>query len=241
MSEQSSATPWSVIVGLDVFPRRNSPLLATIEAVRCHARRAGEAPMSSWQTTPASDCPRSWVAARCCTTQELDTHTIDCREVRYLWHPWHGQQVWIRRSSARAGLPVYQCSTDPSTCRRLLEIPQWMFEASVVCLIRCAPSPVPSIEALREVKALISTGLPVDSGAVVKAEHQSLIHKEDSDATRKQVSAGRPDAPVQPADPNAPLGESSARRASASRGASGSLVAGGRRRRRRGDKPGGGR
>jgi hypothetical protein len=41
---------------------------------------------------------------------------------------------------------------------RLLEIPQWMFDASVVCLIRLATSPIASCDALRELKELISLG-----------------------------------------------------------------------------------
>lgn len=73
---------------------------------------------------------------------------------------------------------MYDCSTEPNACRRLLEIPQWMFEASVACFIHCAPAPVPSIEALREVKALISASLAADCDRMVKAKQQSLVHKE---------------------------------------------------------------
>jgi hypothetical protein len=176
-----------------------------------------------------------------CTTRQLDTHNIDCREVRYPWHPWHGQQVWIRRSSARTGLPVYQCAADANACRRLLEIPQWMFEASVVCLIRLSATPTPSIEALREVKALMVAGQTADPDPVVKAEHQSLIHRGDPDATSDQVSSSKPTSVVQSADDHAAMGESPARGPAASPRAVSSVAAGRCRRQYADGKPGGGR
>ena len=176
-----------------------------------------------------------------CTTRQLDTHNIDCREVRYPWHPWHGQQVCIRRSSARTGLPVYQCAADANACRRLLEIPQWMFEASVVCLIRLAECPIASIEALTELKALIVAGPAVDSDRVVKAKHQSLSHRGDPDATPDQVPPSKPTSIVQPADDHAAMGESPARRPAASPRAASSVAAGHRRRQHADGKSGSGR
>jgi hypothetical protein len=64
--------------------------------------------------------------------------------------------VWILRCSARGGVPVFHCTLDPSSSNRLLEIPRWMFEASIVCLIHFLPSLVTSGEALRELKGLIA-------------------------------------------------------------------------------------
>ena len=176
-----------------------------------------------------------------CTTRQLDTHSIDCREVRYPWHPWHGQRVWIRRSSARTGLPVYQCAADANACRRLLEIPQWMFEASVVCLIRLAPCPIASLEALTEVKGLLVAGPAVDSDRVVKAKHQSLNHRGDPDATPDQVPSSKPTSVVQSADDHAAMGESPARGPAASPRTAGSVATRRRGRRDTGGKPGGGR
>jgi hypothetical protein len=76
--------------------------------------------------------------------------------MRYPWHPWHGQLVSIGRHSARGGLPVFQCTLDTGSGRRLLEIPQWMFDASVIRLIRFSLVPIASCEALREIQELIS-------------------------------------------------------------------------------------
>ena len=175
-----------------------------------------------------------------CTTKQLETHNIDCREVRYPWHPWHGQQVWIRRSSTRGGMPVHQCAADASAQRRLLEIPQWMFEASVVCLVRLLPSPVPCIEALREVRELLRSGQSPNADLMIKAKRQSLTRKGDPDATPK-TPPSEPAAAVQSADHDATLGESSARHSAASPRASSPLAAVTRRRRHTGGKPGGGR
>src|SRR5690348_5506593 len=96
--------------------------------------------------------------------------------MRYPWHPWHGQLVWICRHSARGGLPVFQCTLDADSGRRLLEIPQWMFDANAVCLVRFSSAALASCEALRERKELIGPHEEVSGGKVVQAQHQILSH-----------------------------------------------------------------
>jgi hypothetical protein len=72
--------------------------------------------------------------------------------------------------------------------RRLLEIPQWMFDASVVCLVRFASSPVACAEALRELKELIDRQGAVGGGEVLQAQHQGLSH-----TAQKQFDATDPE------------------------------------------------
>lgn len=115
-----------------------------------------------------------------------------------------------------------------------------MFEASIVCLIRLVATPTPSVEALRDLKALIVAGRSDDSDGVVKAKHQSLSHRGDPDATHDQVPPSKPTSVVQSADEHAAVGESPTRRAAASSLAHSPVAEGRRRRRRAGAKPGGG-
>lgn len=51
-----------------------------------------------------------------------------------------------------------------------------MFDASVVCRVRFAPSPVASCNALHELKELISSRAAIATGEVVQAQRQSLSH-----------------------------------------------------------------
>jgi len=131
--------------------------------------------------------------------------------MRYPWHPWHGEPVRIHRFSERNGLPVFHCSLDPSSDKRLLEIPQWMFDASVVCLVTLSSFPLASCEALRELKELISPSGVVGSGDVVQARHQSLSHRGGSDAQPSEVTPSKPTAVVPSTDRDASLGESAPR------------------------------
>jgi len=146
-----------------------------------------------------------------CTTRQHKTHSSDCRELRYPWHPWHGRRVWISRSSARGGSPVFQCSLDPDSRSRLLEIPQWMFDASRVCLIRLATTPVTSCEALRELGELIRLDGADNALKVLQAQHRSLARTGGSDAKRSTVTSGRSVAVVSAADGGSSMGEFAAR------------------------------
>jgi hypothetical protein len=114
---------------------------------------------------------------------------------------------------------------------RLLEIPQWMFDASAVCLIRLAPSPVASCDALRELKELISLGETV-TDKVIQAQHQSLFRTGGSDAKRSEVTPSSPVAVVSAAGHSASLGELAARSSTSDLGVGRTMAAGSHRRRR---------
>jgi hypothetical protein len=161
----------------------------------------------------------SCVAVPCCTTRRHDTHSIGPRELRYPWHPWHGQPVFIRGVSERGGRAVFHCSLDASPGVRLLEIPQWMFDAAAVCLIRLSASPVSSCEALRELRELIGPHRAVGIREVVQAQHQSLTHTGGSDAKPSQATPSMPTDLVPSTGGSASLGESATRSSAPSLGA----------------------
>src|SRR5579862_2634386 len=93
----------------------------------CHKTRCGDVAKSvsgGWPLRVGQE-PRDLtpcVGALDCTTRRHDTHSIDCRELRYPWHPWNGQQVWIWRSYARGGVATFHCALEPHPDRNLLEI-----------------------------------------------------------------------------------------------------------------------
>lgn len=93
---------------------------------------------------------------------------------------------------------------------RLLEIPQWMFDAGAVCLMRLAASAVASCEALRELKELIAPRAATGDAKVLQAQHQSLSHTGGSDAKRSEVAPSSAVAAVSATDLSASLGEPSA-------------------------------
>jgi hypothetical protein len=95
--------------------------------------------------------------------------------------------VWIRRSSSRVGHAVFQCSHEATCATRLLEIPQWMFDAAVICVMRLAAAPRVSGEALREVKELIFSTAATGAEPVIQAAHQRLSHMGGSDAKLTEV------------------------------------------------------
>ena len=175
---------------------------------------------------PASDSRVRCAAGPDCTTRRYDTHSIDPRELRYPWHPWHGRPVFIRGVSERAGRAVFHCSLDATIGVRLLEIPQWMFDAAAVCLIRLSASPVASCEALRELRELIGPHRAVGSAEVVQTQHQSLTHTGGSDATPTQATPSKPTDFVPPTGGNASLGESATRSSAPDIGAARETVTG---------------
>jgi hypothetical protein len=66
-----------------------------------------------------------------CTTEALNTHKTDLREITYPWHPWHGQRVLVRGEARRGGIVVLQCVSDELKGFPTLEIPEWMFDSNL--------------------------------------------------------------------------------------------------------------
>lgn len=126
---------------------------------------------------------------------------------------------------------MFQCALDPDSGARLLEIPQWMFDASAVCLIRLLASAVASCEALRALKELIDGGA-TSAGKVLQAQHQSLSHTGGSDAKRSEVTPSSPVAVVSATDSGTALGGSSTRGSTSGTGAARAMVASAGHRRR---------
>ena len=176
-----------------------------------------------------------------CTTRRHDTHSIDSRELRYQWHPWHGHPVWIRRTSARSGLPVFQCSLEASSDKRLLEIPQWMFDASVLCRVRLSAYPLACGEALRALKELLGSHSASAIGEVIQGRHPSPSRAGGFDAKLSEVASSKPTGAIPATNRNASLGELAARSPAPRPGAPRAIAMRARTNKRRTGRSGGAR
>jgi hypothetical protein len=108
------------------------------------------------------------------TSRQSNTHSIESREVRYPWHPWHGLTVWIYQSLKKHGVGILRCRIEQDQRRGLQELPEWMFDTAAG-EIQIAKTPAVSCEALRELKALLEGNQTRPSRAsIVEVQHQSL-------------------------------------------------------------------
>ena len=109
----------------------------------------------------------------CCTTRQRNSHVTESRTVLYRWHPWHGREVSIFGSKTKNERAIFRCALNPSDAR-VLEVPQWMFDAATCSRMRLSVVPSISVRSLRELTQLLSViGSPADSD-VVKAKLLSI-------------------------------------------------------------------
>src|ERR1017187_2064052 len=92
--------------------------------------------------------------AGCCTTRQRETHSTDCRELLYVWHPWYGRHVFIHCAVSKAYPPSFHCNLEPGSTLRFMQIPQWMFDVETLCAVRQGESPEVS-EALIEIREMV--------------------------------------------------------------------------------------
>ena len=105
-------------------------------------------------------------------TQQRNTHSTESRVVRYRWHPWFGQEVWlhqVRRGQPSAG-PVLRCGLTPDLDAKAVEIPLWMFDAAACGAMPMATAPVVNTDALRELSRLVEA-THATCGVLPQAEH----------------------------------------------------------------------
>jgi hypothetical protein len=125
------------------------------------------------------------------TSRQRNTHSIESREVRYPWHPWHDRVVEIHQSFARNGRALFRCSIEENLEARLLEIPQWMFDPATCCRMHLAAVPTVSCRALRDLKSLLHCALLPGSEVVLQAQHRCLPSPGGADAKVAEPTDGR--------------------------------------------------
>jgi hypothetical protein len=89
----------------------------------------------------------------------------------------------------KAAEAMYHCSLESTSEGRLLQIPQWMFDAAAMCGIRLASDPVVDAGSLQELKTLLSA---TSADGVVQGQHLSVDDAGEDDA--KIIQAAVADA-----------------------------------------------
>ena len=97
------------------------------------------------------------VGAAGCRTQQRNAHSTESRVVRYQWHPWFEQEVWIHQSRhcLRQAEKVLRCGLSPDLDRHSVEVPLWMFDAVACEAMALAKTPVANAAALAEPKSVL--------------------------------------------------------------------------------------
>ena len=140
-------------------------------------------------------------------SRQRNTHSLESREVRYPWHPWHARAVAIHEAFTRNGRAVCRCGVDENPGVRLLEIPQWMFDSVACCRMRPATVPTVSCGALLDLKSLLRSASLPDSDVVLQGQHGSLLspggakcehHQSDRESLNSHyfIISSTPEAPV---------------------------------------------
>jgi hypothetical protein len=111
--------------------------------------------------------------------------------VRYRWHPWFGRTVWVHRTRAFEDQQIVRCGLTPDLDAHAIEIPMWMFDAGTCGHMHASNEPVVSMEALRELKSLLTHARHPLSAAdpVLQAGHRDLSSTGGAHANRFEVAA----------------------------------------------------
>ena len=97
------------------------------ELERLFPFRVGEPSVNPGYLSPRRD--ESWIDD---TSRQSNTPSIESREVRYPWHPWHGRTVWIYQSLKKQGEGILRCRMEQDPSVSLQELPEWMFDRRLV-------------------------------------------------------------------------------------------------------------
>jgi hypothetical protein len=169
-----------------------------------------------------ADEQRSRPSARCsqwhcssghgCTTERLNTHKTDTREVRYRWHPWYACQVVVRGIRHRRGVIVLNCRADDDGASPVLEVPEWMFDPRICRRVRQGETATVDCCALRALRTLLASRFGVE------AEVQTLHHPVIPGGADAKASEVETDTVL--VVPAAPTESESARRSSSENRAS---------------------
>jgi hypothetical protein len=146
---------------------------------------------AAWRSKPCPGFTRhaTNVAFERCTSQQRNTHSTETLEVRYRWHPWFGRTVWVHRTRALEDQEFVRCGLTPDLDAHANEIPMWMFDAGVCGHMHASDEPVVSLDALRELKSLLTNACHplIASDPVLQAGHRDLSSTGGAHANRSEV------------------------------------------------------
>ena len=176
-----------------VAPATQTPPVGIPCSMRCACRRIFSGLRAS---NAAGDVwPSACAAGAGCTSQQRNTHSTDSRVVRYRWHPWFGQEVWVHqaRQCQWHAETVVRCGLTPDLDARSVEVPLWMFDGAVCDVMVLSEAPTSSAAALRELKILLLATRNANAGRSRQSEHLELFapgdaHVDDSQAVLSGVA-----------------------------------------------------
>jgi hypothetical protein len=112
--------------------------------------------------------------------------------------------VFVHRTVNNSVEAVMHCSLDLTTTRRLLQIPQWMFDAAAMCGVRLTSTPIVDSESLQELKVLLSATI---ADGVVQVRQPSVDDAGDNHAKLIEATAAGTAAAFSSGRNNAELGQ----------------------------------
>ena len=121
---------------------------------------------------------------RRCTTKQSNTHSTESREVLYRWHAWHGRPVWIHQAMVKNGVAIFHCELEQIAGSRLLEVPRWMFDATICCGMHLAATPTISVKAMLELKHLLASATLDSHNVTIESGHRFLESAGGANAKR---------------------------------------------------------
>ena len=133
----------------------------------------------------------------CCTTPQHNAHVTgipDDREVFYAWHPWAGKTVRVHKVTRHPTGAVARCTAvEGDSAERAQELPVWMLDAAWCRPMHRADEPVPSLDALRALQALLGE---VTGGA--EATERNPIRSAGPRSGERDASSPPPGDSVEP-------------------------------------------
>ena len=100
--------------------------------------------------------------------------STESREILYPWHAWFGRLVWVYGTRVCHGRSIARYGLEQRHDARGIEIAQWMFETAACCHMHMAGEPVTSVDALRDLRNLLSRSVPRSPEDVLQGQHPSL-------------------------------------------------------------------
>ena len=118
------------------------------------------------------------------TTKRSNTHSTESREVLYPWHAWHGRPVWVHQAMVKNGVAIFHCGLEQIAGSRLLEVPRWMFDATICCGMHLAATPTISVKAMLELKRLLESATLDSHNVTIESGHRFLESAGGANAKR---------------------------------------------------------
>jgi hypothetical protein len=112
--------------------------------------------------------------------------------MRYLWHPWYGEQVCVQGEARRGAGLVLRCTRDEHQRFPPLEIPAWMFDSAVCGRLNLGTCAYVSSAALLALQELLLNAADSIEPVLIQAQHiSSSSGGADADRVTIQVQSRR--------------------------------------------------